>query len=427
MKTKRRLLFFIILLLLIGLVAFRVVSQLNRNKNEDKPMTETAPEKIIPVQVVKVQPGEMKTFLTVTGLVEPEETVRVNAKIMGQVKEVLVTEGEEVKKDDILIRLDDEQIHLQIAQAKATLDSAQASLEKVKAGARPQEINQAEAAMQQSKINLDSAEENYLRMEKLLSEGAVSQQQFDQAKGQYEITEAQYRAAKERYELVKEGASQEDIRSVEAQVRQTQSTMEIAESQLRNTVIRAPVSGKITGISVKTGEIVSSAVPLLSILDISELYLKSGISEKDIASVQIGQEADILIDAFPQEIFSGEVISKGAIVDPVSKTMEIKIKIINPHIYIPPGVFARANILIEKKPDALVIPSTALTRRTEGLFVYVLDGDVAERRAVVTGITQGNQVEVTEGLQLDEIIVSSGNVTLEEGDRVRVTNKEAIE
>ncbi len=427
MKIRGRFLFFVILLLLAGLVAFRVVSQLNLNKKNEPQINQELPEKIIPVQAASVQHGEMKTFLTVTGLVEPRETVRVNAKIIGQVKEVLVSEGEDVEKDDLLIRLDDEQIRLQIDQAKATRDSAQASLEKVKAGARPQEVSQAEAAMQQSKINLDSIEENYLRMEKLLSEGAVSQQQYDQAKGQYEIAVSQYRAAEERYDLVKEGASQEDIRTVEAQVRQAQSALEIAESQLRNTIVRAPVSGKVTAVSVKTGEIVSSAVPLLTILDVSELFVISGISEKDIASVKIGQQSEVFIDAFPQEKFSGEVFTMGAIVNPTSKTMEIKIKIIEPHIYIPPGVFARANILIQKNPEALVIPSAALTRRSDGLFVYVLNQDIAERRAVITGISQGNQVEVVEGLHLDEIIVVSGNITLEEGDRVRVTNREEIE
>ena len=90
-------------------------------------------------------------------------------------------------------------------------------------------------------------------------------------------------------------------------------------------------------------------------------------------------------------------------------------------------MFARANILIEKNTDALMIPATALTRRTEGLFVFVLNGDRTEKRAVVTGMTQGDQVEVLEGLQADEVIVISGNISLQEGDRVSVTNREEME
>jgi len=430
MRVTKRRIFYLILIIIIGLLAFRVASRIYQEKQqEDNATDQVQQERVIPVQVAKVQRGDIRSFLTVSGLVEPKETVRVYAKTVGQAKEILVQEGDDVKKDDILVRMDDEQIRLQVAQARATLDSAQASLEKVQAGARPQEISQAEAAMRQAKINLDSAEENYLRMEKLFSEGAVSEQQYDQAKGQYEIAEAQYQSANESYKLVMEGASQQDIRAVEAQVRQAQSALEIAQSQLNNSIVKAPINGKVTSISVKTGELVSSAVPLLSILDVSELYIKAGISEKDIASIQIGQEAEILIDAFPQEKFYGEVTSRGVMVDPTSKSMEIKIKIIEPHVDIPPGVFARADIMIENKPDALIIPSTALTRKTEGLYVYVLndDRDRVEKRAIVTGMIQDNQVEVVEGLQENEVVVILGNIDLQEGDQVRVTNREVTE
>lgn len=423
MKIKGRFLFFIIVLLLIGLVAFRVVSNLNETKEEDLPANGITQERVIPVQTTQVKQGDMKSFLTVTGLVEPVETVKVNAKVVGQVKEVLVSEGDEVQKGDILIRLDDEQISLQVAQANATLDSAKASLEKVRAGARPQEIKQAEAAMQQAKINLDSAEESFQRMEKLFSEGAVSEQQYDQAKGQFEIAQAQHQSAKERYELIKEGASEEDIKVTQAQVRQAQSALNIVKAQLDNTIIRAPIGGKVTAILAKIGEMISSAVPILTILDVSELYVKSGISEKDIASVRISQEVEILIDAFPRNQFKGEVVTKGAAVDPQSKTLEIRIKIIDPETEIPPGVFARANILIEKKANTLIIPDTALTRKKDGLFVFVVNGEMVEKRTVTTGITRNKQVEILQGLQKDEEIVILGNITLEDGDRIIVNNR----
>jgi len=387
------------------------------------------PEKIVPIQVAKVQRGEINSLLTVSGLVEPKEAVRVFSKTVGQVKEILIQEGDQVKKDAILMRLDDEQTRLQVAQARANLDSAQASLERIKAGARPQEVSQVEAAVRQAKINLDSAEENYLKMQKLFSEGAISEQQHDQAKNQLEIARAQYQSASESYKLITEGASAQDIRAVEAQVRQAQSALELAQSQLNNSIIKAPISGSVTSISVKTGELASSAIPLLSILDISELSVKTGISEKDIGAVQIGQEADIFVDAFPREKFSGEVASKGVLVDPVSKTMEIKIRIKEPPVVIPPGVFARANIITEHNTDALIIPSTALTRKADGLFVFVLENDeqTVKRRAISTGITQGNRVEVLDGLTDNEIVVILGNISLEEGDLVRVTNREVLE
>ena len=429
MRVTRRRVFYVIIIIVIGLLVVRTSSLIYKRRQEQITSPQVQAERIIPVQIARVERGEIKSFLTVSGLIEPKEIVRVFAKSIGQAKEVLVQEGTRVEKDDILMRLDDEQIRLQVAQAKANLDVAEASLERIKAGARPQEINQAEAAVRQAKINLDSADENYQKMQKLFSEGAISEQQLDQAKNHFEIAQAQYEVASESYKLVSEGASPEDIKTVEAQVRQAQSALELARSQLNNSIVRAPISGSVTGISVKTGELVSSAMPLLSIMDSNELFLKTGISEKDIAAVHIGQDTEILIDAFPEVKFSGEVASKGVIVDPASKTMEIKIKIVEPHVDISPGMFARGNILIAHNPDTLTIPSTALTRRVEGLFVFVLDKneDTVSKRPIITGITEGNQVEIIDGLQEDEIIVILGNIAIEEGERVRVTNREALE
>ena len=426
MKNRGRVIFFFVLIVIIGLAGFRLVERVNQNKVEGVSTAQIPEEKGVPIQIAPVQRGEINSFLKITGLVEPKETVKVTAKIMGQVKEVLVTEGHKVKAGDILIRLDAEPIQLQVAQAQAAYEAALASLEKVKAGPRPEQIKQAEAVMQQAKINRDNAEQNYQRMEKLFSEGAISAQQHDQAKWQYETAEAQYQSAKASYELVKKGASPEDIKVVEAQVRQAQAALKIAETQLDNTIIRAPISGKVTSISVSPGEMVSAAIPLLVILDTSELYVRAGIAESDIASVQIGQQAEILIDAFPQKKFKGEIVTKGAAIDPTTKSVEIKIKIIEPEVEVPPGVFARVNILVKNNPEALIIPVTALTRKGDQLYVFVFNQGkgVVEKRAVVTGVTDGDRVEILEGVQEGEEIVVKGNLTLEDGDQVRVINRE---
>jgi len=426
MKNRGRVIFFFVLIVIIGLAGFRLVERINQNKVEVVSTAQIPEEKGVPIQIAPVQRGEINSFLKITGLVEPKETVKVTAKIMGQVKEVLVTEGHKVKAGDILIRLDAEPIQLQVAQAQAAYEAALASLEKVKAGPRPEQIKQAEAVMQQAKINRDNAEQNYQRMEKLFSEGAISAQQHDQAKWQYETAEAQYQSAKASYELVKKGASPEDIKVVEAQVRQAQAALKIAETQLDNTIIRAPISGKVTSISVSPGEMVSAAIPLLVILDTSELYVRAGIAESDIASVQIGQQAEILIDAFPQKKFKGEIVTKGAAIDPTTKSVEIKIKIIEPEVEVPPGVFARVNILVKNNPEALIIPVTALTRKGDQLYVFVFNQGkgVVEKRAVVTGVTDGDRVEILEGVQEGEEIVVMGNLTLEDGDQVRVINRE---
>jgi len=133
-----------------------------------------------------------------------------------------------------------------------------------------------------------------------------------------------------------------------------------------------------------------------------------------------------LIDAFPQKKFKGEIVTKGAAIDPTTKSVEIKIKIIEPEVEVPPGVFARVNILVKNNPEALIIPVTALTRKGDQLYVFVFNQGkgVVEKRAVVTGVTEGDRAEILEGVQEGEEIVVKGNLTLEDGDQVRVINQE---
>jgi len=425
MKIKKRTFFFIFLfIVIIGLLAFRIVNRLNERQQEEVQKSQIKEEIINPVRTALVEKGEVNSFLKVTGVVEANETVRVTSEIMGQAKEVKVKDGEEVNKGDILIALGDEQIKIQVAQAQATLDSIQASSDKIKSGARPQEIKQAESALLQAKLNRDSVEENYLRMEKLFSEKAISKQQYEQAKNQYEIADVQYQSAQESYELVIEGAAEEDIKSVEAQVRQTKAALDMAKYQLKNTQVTAPISGKVTSITVSTGEMVSPSIPLLSIIDVSRIFVKVGISEKDISKIKEGQKVNLEIDAFLEEKFQGEVVSKGVAVDQISKTLEVKIEILQPEVDIPVGVFARGDILVKTNQDALIIPSSALTRKKDGIYVYVVEEGIARQKEVVLGIIQDERVEILDGLSEEEEIVVLGNQELEDGLKVDVLDKE---
>ena len=425
MKIKKRTFFFIFLFIaIISLLAFRIVNVLNERQQEEVQKSQIEEEIIIPVRTALVEKGEVNSFLKVTGVVEANETVRVTSEIMGQAKEVKVKDGEEVNKGDILIALGDEQIKIQVAQAQATLDSIQASSDKIKSGARPQEIKQADSAVLQAKINRDSAEENYLRMEKLFSEKVISKQQYEQAKNQYEIADVQYQSAQESYELVIEGAAEEDIKSVEAQVRQAKAALDMAKYQLKNTQITAPISGKVTSITVSSGEMVSPSIPLLSIIDVSRIFVKVGISEKDISKIKEGQKVNLEIDAFSEEKFQGEVVSKGVAVDQISKTLEVKIEILQPEVDIPVGVFARGDILVKTNQEALIISSSALVRKKDGIYVYVIEEGIARQKEVVLGIIQDERVEILEGLSEEEEIVILGNQELGDGLKVDVLDKE---
>jgi len=428
--TKRGFFYIFLFVIIISLLIFRVIDNLNQKQSkEESPssqlQTSTVEEgKVVPVRTVKAGRGEINSYLKVNGIVEANENIRVTSSIMGRVKEIKAKEGQEVSQGDILVLLDDEEIKIQVAQAQATLDSAQAYYDKIKSGARPQEIKQAESALLQAEVNRDSAEENYLRMEKLFAEKVISGQEYEAAENQYKIAQAQYQTARESYDLVMEGAAEEDIRAAEAQVRQAKAALDIARHQLNNTKITAPIGGKIASVNISLGELVSISTPLMSIIDTSKLFVTVGISEKDISMVNEGQKVELTIDAFPEEEFIGEVFSKGVAVDQVSKTLEIKIEIIEPKAEIPVGVFARGNILVKNKKDAIIIPLNALVREKGGIYVYVVEDMIARKREVILGITQDEQVEILEGLSEGQEVIIIGNQELKDGEKVNILDEE---
>ena len=193
---------------------------------------------------------------------------------------------------------------------------------------------------------------------------------------------------------------------------------------MKNTQISAPISGKVTSITVSTGEMVSPSVPLLSIIDVSRVFVKVGISEKDISKIKEGQKVNLEIDAFLEEKFQGEVVSKGVAVDQISKTLEAKIEILQPEVDIPVGVFARGDILVKTNQEALIISSSALVRKKDGIYVYVIEEGIARQKEVVLGIIQDERVEILEGLSEEEEIVILGNQELGDGLKVDVLDKE---
>ncbi|EAX49020.1 secretion protein HlyD family protein [Thermosinus carboxydivorans Nor1] len=237
--------------------------------------------------------------------------VNVSAKISGKVVELLVKEGDQVKAGQIIARIDNREILAQKAQAEAALAAAKARYEEVVAGARPQEIEQARAALDQARANLDNAQKNYERMEKLYKDGAISAAQRDNAETAYAVAREAYNAASEKLDLTIAGAREETIRAAAAQVKQAEAALEAANVMADNTVVVAPVSGSVALKAVNPGEVVAAGQPIVSIVDPSDLWVNARIEETKIDRIKIGQKVEYTIDSYPGRVFTGTVYDIG--------------------------------------------------------------------------------------------------------------------
>jgi RND family efflux transporter MFP subunit len=197
-------------------------------------------------------------------------------------------------------------------------------------------------------------------------------------------------------------------------------------------VARAPISGIIVALPAQMGMTVSQAVPLAKISGGSALEIKLYVAERFISKIAMGLPCRITLDAYPGESFRGSVSEVSPVVDPASRTMEVKVNVENPGSRLKAGMFAKVQVITEQKENIVKIPSSALGQRFDESYVFTLDTDprdpafrVARRRVVVPGILIDGVQEIQQGLQSNEEIVVRGQTLLEDGARINVIERVA--
>jgi len=300
-------------------------------------------------------------FIKVSGNIEAIE-VDVGFKISGRIVSRLFQEGDWIDVGKVLAKLDDEDILNRLEVARATLVSAQARLSKLLAGSRPEEIRQAEAAVNQAKSDLENKKAHYERMKPLFERGVVPKDTVDSAEAAFEMAKASFEGARENYLLVKEGPRKEDIDDARAQVEQARATVKLNETQLSYTTLYSPITGVVLVRSGEVGEVVNPGTSIVTMADIENVWLKAYIPETDLSKVKWDQEAIVTTDLRPKKEYRGRVsfISSQAEFTPkqiqtekerVTLVYRIKIDIINKDRELKPGMPADGRILLTTSPD----------------------------------------------------------------------------
>jgi len=301
-------------------------------------------------------------FIKVSGNIEATE-VDVGFKISGRIVSRFYEEGDWVEKGQVLAKLDDEDLRNRLEVARATLVSAQARLSKLLAGSRPEEIRQAEAAVNQAKSDLENKKAHYERMKPLFERGVVPKDTVDSAEAAFEMAKASFEGARENYLLVREGPRKEDIDDARAQVEQARATVKLNETQLSYTTLYSPITGVVLVRSGEVGEVVNPGTSIVTMADIENVWLKAYIPETDLSKVKWDQEAIVTTDLRPKKEYRGRVsfISSQAEFTPkqiqtekkrVTLVYRIKIDIINKDRELKPGMPADGRILLTStSPD----------------------------------------------------------------------------
>lgn len=372
----------------------------------DQGMAQT--EQPIRVQVSTVAEASVVGDLTLTGTVEAENSVILTSRVMGQVEQLTVREGDRVKAGQLIAQLDVSDLQAQRNQAQAAVNVAQSAYQ----GAQTQ-VRQAEAELAEAEAELADAQVNQQRMSRLQADGAVSQSMLDQANTQVAMLQARTNRMQASIRQAEMGIGQ-----AQAQVQQAQSGVAQMEANLAHGTVTAPFDGVVTHKQIEIGAMAGAGQPLVTLESVDRLRLSVEVPEAAIAQVRVGQPEQVRLDALNQTI-AGTVSQVIPSADPVSHNFTVKVSL-PANAEVLPGMFGRLVGLSTTERQTLQIPRSALVESTGITGVFIVQDNQAIFHPVTLGNPQGDGVEVFSGVQLGDRVILNPPAGLKENTPIEI-------
>jgi len=443
----------------------------------------------VTVQTAIATRGDLTSVVTASGEVKPRTYTNLGANAQGRITDLIVKEGDRVHRGQVVARIESIQANADVQAQRASVASAEADSASSEAGLKVQDdtIRTQQATIERTKSDLELAKINFERYDQLFKAGVSPKSDFDQRKAAYDSQLASLREAELRLDQLRSQRAQSlaQIQSAQRRVAQAQAGLARVNDILEKHDVVAPLDGIVTNLPVQVGETVvpgiqnSAASSVMTVADMSLITAEVKVDETDIVNVQIGQKADVTIDAMPDHKFSGHVIeigntailrstgqvaSSSATSSTEAKDFKVVVALDDPPETIRPGLSCTAKIVTATRKDVLSIPIQALTvrqkgdlddaaaasaskkkekdngqapidlaadkqRREEITGIFVIANQKAEFRKVETGITGSTDIEVLGVVQPgDQIVIGSYQAirTMRPGVRVKVDNRNVI-
>lgn len=374
----------------------------------------------IPVQISSVTRQNLTYSLRATGDISPLMQVDLFPKVSGYLERMSVNLGDSVRQGQVIAQIDRTEFLHKVKEVEAKVAQAKANLAEIEAGTRTEEVRQAEEAVKQAQSRFENARLHRERMEALYQRQIISKKDFDNADTEYTVAEAQLEANQQRLKMLREGARQEVREASQAKLKEMEALLAQEQTRLQNAMIIAPFSGEIIRRYVDAGALVSSSTPLVTLVHTETLKVVANVLEKDISLIKPGMKAKIQTEAYPERVFEGKVVRINSALELATRTLQAEIHVPNPSHLLKPGMFSRIEMALSEKPGTLTVLREALIEEGGKRSVFVVEGNQALQRPIVTGIEQDQWVEVLEGLREGDRVIIKGQGSIKDRSTVRV-------
>jgi HlyD family secretion protein len=387
----------------------------------------------------RMETSSQSAVLVATGYVIAHHKIQVGSKIMGRVAWIGVEKGDRVRRDQVVVRLEDREYRAQYEEASSVLEAARARLEELERGSRPEEIERAKAEVARAEAQLRTEEAQFKRIQGLVKEGVAAAQALDEARGRYDSARANLAALTNTSELIRQGPRREQIDSARSEAGRAKAALDYARTILDATEIRVPSDGTILERNVEQGEMVTTSFVgdrgaksfVVTLADLNDIQVELDINQNDFNRISPNQPCTVVTDAYPDRVYNCRVDEISPEANRQKATIQVKVKFLEPDEYVRPDMNARVTFLEpDSKPEAakkeesklFVIPRRAVLDRESGKAVLVAADGKVQVRPITVEKEVGTDVFVAAGLTGTEAVIVGEQLSqLKPGDAVEVT------
>lgn len=344
---------------------------------------------------------------TSTGTIKADREVKLSAQRVGRISKLYVEEGSEVIAGGSIADFESDEMQQRLMLASASMQRMNAQLDSLKLGLASLQAD-VESNINKAKAVFDEAGARLKRFQELKDRGFVSQSDLDAVKREYDIAKASSVAASAARQQIR--AREQEIKAQAAAMEQAQREYNLAKIMFDYSFIKSPIAGVVTARPVKIAETVPLGGLVASVVSTDSLYIEAFIDEADAAKIAIGQQVNVMMDAYPEKAMKGEVY----LISPVvlgnkqeARTFEARVRQLDKTIKTKPGMSADVEVIVSKQENVLIIPSQAIIEKNDAKYVYLGNNSRAVMRQIKTGQFNWTFTEVTEGLQEGDIVITN--------------------
>jgi HlyD family secretion protein len=385
-------------------------------------------EPVVSVQTTPVQRGPISQVISAEAVVFPLEQATIAPKITSTVKQFLVQRGARVKKGQLLVVLENADLAAAAEASRGDFEQADAAYATTVGASLPQQIQKAELDAATAKSTFDAQQKVYESRKELFQEGAIPRRDLDSA----EVTLAQARSQNEQAQKLladlQRLGKEQALKSAQGSRLSAEGKMRSAEALLSYSKITSPIDGVVTERPLFEGDLAAANQPILTVMNISRLIAKAHIAQSEAAALKAGNPAQLKAPGLDEPI-KGKVSLVSPALDPGSTTIEVWVEASKPDPALRPGMTVEIEMTARTVKDALVVPTPAVYKSSEGADYVLLAGadGHAHVKNVQVGVRNAELTQVLSGLTFGEQVITTGGYALPDNTQVKVEAAAPVE